>query len=126
MDLELKGLNVLVTGGSKGIGLRCAQYFAEEGANVSICARYKNGVEAAVKALSSKNVKAIGKSVDVGNKADLEAWVTESAKMLGGIDIVVANVSALAVEDNEDAWTKEFNVDIMHTVRLVNSALPYL
>lgn len=126
MDLGLKGLNVLVTGGSKGIGMRCAQYFAEEGANVSICARDKSGVDAAVKALSAKNVKAFGKSVDVGNKSDLETWVADSAKALGGIDIVVANVSALAVEDNEDAWTKEFNVDMMHTVRLLNSALPFL
>ena len=39
MDLGLKGLNVLVTGGSKGIGRRAADMFAAEGANVSICAR---------------------------------------------------------------------------------------
>ncbi len=39
MDLGLKGKSVLVTGGSKGIGLAIAQLFAAEGANVAICAR---------------------------------------------------------------------------------------
>ena len=48
MDLGLKGLNALVTGGSKGIGRHCAEIFAAEGANVSICARDQKGVTAAV------------------------------------------------------------------------------
>jgi 3-oxoacyl-[acyl-carrier protein] reductase len=126
MDLGLKGLNVLITGGSKGIGRRCAEYFSEEGANVAICAREKTGVDETVSAIKGKGVKAFGLPVDVGNKSELETWVSESAKSLGGIDIIVANVSALAVEDNEDAWRKEFEVDMMHSVRLVNAAIPYL
>ena len=39
MDLGLKGLNAIVTGGSKGIGRRVADILADEGANVAICAR---------------------------------------------------------------------------------------
>ena len=126
MDLGLKGLNVLVTGGSKGIRRHCAEYFAGEGANVSICARDKAIVDSTVADLSKKGVKAFGMAIDVSSKSDLESWVGESIKALGGVDIVVANVSALAVEDNEEAWYKEFEVDMMHTVRLVNSALPHL
>jgi len=126
MDLGLKGLNVIVTGGSKGIGRRCAEYFASEGANVSICARDKATVDATIADLSKNGVKTFGMAIDVGKKSDLESWVSESAKALGGVDIVVANVSALAVEDNEEAWYKEFEVDMMHTVRLVNSTLPHL
>ena len=126
MDLGLKGLNVLITGGSKGIGRRCADYFADEGANVSICARDKATVDETVSAISKKGVKGFGMAVDVAHKAQLESWVAESAKALGGIDIVVANVSALAVDDSEEAWQKEFEVDMMHTVRLVNLSLPHL
>jgi NAD(P)-dependent dehydrogenase (short-subunit alcohol dehydrogenase family) len=62
----------------------------------------------------------------VADKAALEGWVASAAKALGGIDIVVANVSALAVQDNEEAWRNAFEVDMMHTVRTVNAALPYL
>jgi len=47
MDLGLRGLNAVVTGGSKGIGRRCADLFADEGANVAICARNAGEVAAA-------------------------------------------------------------------------------
>jgi 3-oxoacyl-[acyl-carrier protein] reductase len=126
MDLGLKGLNALVTGGSKGIGRAAADTLAAEGANVSICARNAGEVEATVEALKGKGVKAYGAAVDVADKAALEAFVADSAKALGGLDIVVANVSALAVQDNEEAWLKAFETDLMHTVRAVNAALPFL
>ena len=126
MDLGLKGLNALVTGGSKGIGRRAADIFAAEGANVAICARNKGEVDAAVADLGKKKVKSFGQAVDVSNKAELENWIGASAKALGGIDILVANVSALAVDQSEEAWQKQFDVDMLHTVRAVNAALPYL
>jgi 3-oxoacyl-[acyl-carrier protein] reductase len=126
MDLGLKGLNALVTGETKGIGRRAADIFASEGANVAICARNKGEVDEAVAALRKTGVKSFGEAVDVGDKAQLEGWIGTSAKALGGIDILVANVSALAVDQSEEAWQKQFQVDMLHTVRAVNAALPHL
>jgi 3-oxoacyl-[acyl-carrier protein] reductase len=126
MDLGLKGLRAVVTGGSKGIGRRAADIFADEGAHVAICARSAAEVEAAVAGIKAKGVTGFGQALDVANKAALEGFVAASAGALGGLDILVANVSALAVEDNEDAWRKGFDVDMMHTVRAVNAALPHL
>ncbi len=126
MDLGLKGLNALVTGGTKGIGRRCADLLADEGANVSICARSAADIEPAIEALKKKGVKAFGQALDVADGAAVAKWVEASAKALGGVDILVCNVSALAVQDEVESWKKAFDIDMMHTVNAVNAALPYL
>ena len=126
MNLGLKGLRAIVTGGSKGIGRRVADIFADEGASVAICARYAEEVKATVAALKSKGVGAFGAAADVADKASLERFIADSADALGGVDILVANVSALAVQDSEDSWQKAFEIDMMHTVRAANAALPFL
>lgn len=126
MDLALAGKKVLITGGSKGIGLRCAELFVAEGADVALCARTAEDVETAVAALDGKGPTVIGTAVDVADKAALETWIAKSAEALGGIDIVVGNVSALAVADDEAAWKAGFDTDMMHSVRLVNAAMPWL
>jgi len=127
MDLGLSGLNVIVTGGTKGIGRRAVDLFAADGANVSICARNADEVNGTVTSLADSGVKSFGQAIDVSDKSALEGWVEDSAKHLGGIDIVVANVSALAAaEDSEESWNAQFDVDVMHTVRTVTASMPYL
>ncbi len=126
MDLELKGKKAIVTGGTKGIGRATAEKLAAEGADVAICARNADEVAATVKALQAKGVKASGAAIDIAKASDLKKWVADSAAALGGIDIVVCNVSALAVNKDEESWAAEFNVDMMGTVRAIEAAMPYL
>ena len=126
MDLGLKGKSVLVTGGSKGIGLAIAALFATEGANVAICARNADEVGSVVKKLAAKGVKSWGKAVDVADPAALKQWIENAATELGGIDCIVCNVSALAVGDTPETWEKSFRTDMMHTVNAVGAAVPFL
>ena len=126
MDLGLKGLRAIVTGGTKGIGRRAADIFADEGANVAICARNADEVKAAVASLEAKGVGAFGEALDVSDRAALERFVADSANGLGGVDILVANVSALAAQGKLEDRQNAFDVDMMHTVYAVNAALPFL
>ncbi|MBV9908957.1 MAG: SDR family NAD(P)-dependent oxidoreductase, partial [Hyphomicrobiales bacterium] len=75
MDLGLKGLRAVVTGGTKGIGRAAADIFAEEGASVAICARNAEEVKAAVKALKAKGVAAYGAEINVADKAALQKFI---------------------------------------------------
>jgi 3-oxoacyl-[acyl-carrier protein] reductase len=126
MDLGLAGLKAVVTGGTKGIGRAVADHFAREGADVAICARNAGEVTDAVAALSATGVKATGRALDVADGPALMQWIQASAGELGGLDIVVANVSALAIGQDDASWKAEFDTDMMGTVRAVNAAMPFL
>jgi NAD(P)-dependent dehydrogenase (short-subunit alcohol dehydrogenase family) len=126
MDLQLRGRRALVTGGTKGIGRATVEAFAAEGADVAFCARTEADVEATAKAIGELGVRTFGRALDVADGPALKAWVSDAAEALGGLDAVVANVSALSVGTAEENWKAEFDVDMMHSVRTVEAAMPYL
>ena len=125
MELGLTGKNVLVTGGSKGIGREICRVFLAEGANVSLCARNAEPIEATVKEFSPLGT-IHGTSLDVADGAALAAWVEETACRNGGIDCVVSNASALAVGAAEESWRKGLEIDILGTQHLIAAAIPHL
>ena len=126
MDLGLKGLKAIVTGGTKGIGRAIAQTLSAEGAHVAFCARNAAEVDQTIKDFSGHGGQVLGRVADVSDGAALATFVAEAGAAFGGIDIVVANVSALAIPNDEANWQKTFEVDMMGTVRLVNAAMPFL
>jgi 3-oxoacyl-[acyl-carrier protein] reductase len=126
MDLGLNGLKAIVTGGTKGIGRAIALTLAAEGTHVAFCARNADEVARTAADLSERGIKAFGQAVDVGDGPALCAFVEEAAQAMGGIDIVVANVSAVAITNDEAGWKSGFEVDMMGTVRSVNAAMPGL
>src|SRR3954453_1755794 len=84
MDLRLKGKSVLVTGGSKGIGLACAKAFIAEGCRVHLAARDKDRLPQAAKTLGAE-VKT--HSVDLRDGAALKKLAADCAD----VDILVNN-----------------------------------
>ncbi len=126
MDLRLAGRTALVTGGTRGIGRAIVEAFVAEGANVGFCARTASDVEETEKAFSGAGSDVVGSVMDVGDRDAIYAWVEDSASRFGQIDIVVSNVSALAIPDTDENWETSLRVDLMGTVNLVKAALPHL
>lgn len=126
MDLQLKGKTAVVTGASRGIGRSIAELFAEEGANVAICARNADQVAAAVEDLKGRGVEAWGQAVDIADGTALKAFVAGAGERLGGIDVLVSNASALVNGGSEDDWRAMFDIDVMGAVRSFEAAAPFL
>ena len=126
MDLGLAGMKALVTGGTKGIGRAVAEHLAAEGTDVAVCARNADEVAQTVTALSAMGVRATGRALDVADGPALKQWIADVGTEFGGIDIVVSNVSALAIGQDEASWQAEFSIDMMGTVRAVDAAMPFL
>jgi NAD(P)-dependent dehydrogenase (short-subunit alcohol dehydrogenase family) len=119
-------MRAVVTGGTKGIGRAIVETLAEEGVSVALCARTESDVTETVKTLQQSGAAVTGRAVDVADKVALATWVEDVAADFGGLDIVVSNVSALAIPNEEENWRKSFEVDMLGTVRLVEVALPHL
>jgi 3-oxoacyl-[acyl-carrier protein] reductase len=124
LDLGLRGKKAVVTGGSRGIGRAICELLAEEGCHIALCARSAAGVEEAVTALAGKGVKAYGGTIDVADTKALRGWIADAARQLGGLDIFIANVSALAQAMDEESWRRSLEIDIMGTVAGVEAAIP--
>ena len=90
MELGLKGKVVLVTGGSKGIGLACASGFAAEGARIAICSRSRDNIDKASATLK----EAFGVVADLVDAAAAERVIETVEDRLGPIDILVNSAGA--------------------------------
>ena len=87
MDLDVKGLRVLVTAGANGIGLAIARAFVAEGAKVHTC----DVDDAALSALGSSDAAITQTRCDVSDRAAVKKLFEEATAKLGGLDVLVNN-----------------------------------
>ena len=117
MELGLKGKKAIVTGATKGIGRAIADLLAAEGVDVGLCARTQDDVEDALAALKTRGVNAVGEALNVRDAEAYAGWLARTANALGGCDIFVPSVSGGGGMDSEKNWWRNFEIDVLHTVR---------
>ena len=128
MDLKLKGKRVIVTGGSRGIGLAIAEEFVKEGAAVSICARGQQSLDEACKLLETAGGggEVHARTCDVSDPIALQEYIESAVAAFNGLNILVNNPSGFGRTDDEQGWQVGLDVDLMALVRASWAAVPYI
>jgi NAD(P)-dependent dehydrogenase (short-subunit alcohol dehydrogenase family) len=127
---DMTDRTVIVTGGTRGIGLALAEGFILAGARVVVASRKPDACEQAAQHLQGLGGQAIGVPTHLGDIGHLEALVQKTVDEFGGIDVVVNNAAnALAQplgQMTAEALTKSYEVNLRGPVFLVQAALPHL
>ena len=126
MDLGLAGKGVIVTGASKGIGRSIALGFAEEGANLAICARGAEALGKTAEELRARGVTVHAETCDVSDPGALTAFLDSAKAALPSVDVLVNNTSGFGVTDDEGGWQAGFDIDLMASVRATWQVVPWL
>ncbi len=128
MDLNLAGRVVLVTGGSKGIGLACADAFAAEGVRVAICSRAEAHLAAARGALAARGHDVLALPADLSRRDAAAPLVAEVEARLGPIDVLVccAGAAKRTAPDqlDEAAWHAGMDSKFFATIHAVQAVVP--
>lgn len=121
---------VIVTGGTRGIGLALAKGYIDAGARVVVSSRKAEACAAAQAELTALGGRAIGVPAHVGALDDLDRLVTSTVDAFGQIDVVVNNAANALTQPvgqfTAEAWAKSFDVNVRGPVFLVQAALPHL
>ncbi len=113
---NLRGQVVLITGGSKGLGVALARQFAREGCRLAICARNREELHGGKRELERRGAQVLAIPCDVTDEAQVKQMVADVTGHYGGIDILVNNagqtqvgpVTAMTVKDFDSAMKVMF------------------
>jgi NAD(P)-dependent dehydrogenase (short-subunit alcohol dehydrogenase family) len=128
--MRFDGQSVLITGGTRGLGLLLAEEFGSAGARVSICGRDQAAVDKARLWLRAKNIDVMARACDLGDRGQAEQFVDEVALERGGIDVLVNDAGVMQVGPLETV-TAERVEEVMRSnffsaAYVTLAALPYL
>ena len=123
MDLGLKDKKILITGGSKGIGLACATAFVAEGARVALVSRSEENLKKAKASLRDAYII----SADLTNAESAAAMVERVEKEFGPIDVLVNSAGAAKRTDADDltpaAWRAGMDAKYFSYINVIDPVI---
>lgn len=136
-DRPLHGRTILMSGGSRGIGLAIAVRAAQDGANVAILAktdephpRLEGTIHTAAAQITEAGGRALPILGDVRDESSIVGAIEQTVAAFGGIDIVVNNASAIDLSPSTELTAKKFDlmqqIEVRGTFLLTRTAVPHL
>ena len=113
---DVRGKTVLITGGSRGLGLVLARELAREGARIAICARDATELERAREDLAARGADVLAVPCDLTKRAQVEELVNDVRTHFGRVDVLINNAGVIQVgpldvmtlEDYEEAMRTHY------------------
>jgi citronellol/citronellal dehydrogenase len=135
--MSLKGKTLLITGGSRGIGLAIALRAARDGANVAVAAKTSDPhpklpgtIHTAVEDIDKAGGKGLAIQCDIRDEAQVAAAVGKTVETFGGIDVLVNNASAISLTGTLDTDMKRYDlmngINTRGTFMLGRYCIPHL
>jgi NADP-dependent 3-hydroxy acid dehydrogenase YdfG len=127
---NIDGKVVVITGASSGIGESTAKLLAQGGAKVVLGARRRDRIDALAKEISASGGKAVGFTVDVAKRAEVEAFVAGAVETFGRLDVIVNNAGIMPIAPIEalkvEEWDRQIDVNLKGVLYGVAAALPQM
>ena len=128
--LDFSNKTVLITGGSRGLGLELARRLAQEGANLAICARDADELDRAKSELEQYGIDVFAEVCDITDKVRVERFVENVRQAVGPVDVLINNAGTIIVTPYEHATEDDFrdamDVNFWAAFHLTNAVLPQM
>ncbi|WP_205499684.1 SDR family NAD(P)-dependent oxidoreductase [Rufibacter psychrotolerans] len=107
-EFSFKDRTVLITGGSRGLGLVLARMFAEQGARIAICSRTQHQLDAAREELQAGGATVRAFNCDVSDQAQVKAMISDISQQLGPVEVLINNAGIIAAGPLEEMTVHDF------------------
>jgi NAD(P)-dependent dehydrogenase (short-subunit alcohol dehydrogenase family) len=126
---RIAGKVILITGGSRGLGLELARQLSSMGAKLAICARNYDQLEKARVELASSGADVLALALDVTSKRDVKALIKDVVSHFGRIDVLINNAGVVQVGPQESMKLKDYeeamDTNFWAALYTMHFALPY-
>jgi len=125
---DLRGKVVLITGGSRGLGLAMARVLADKGARLVICARSEEQLDDAKNELLDRGAEVLAVEADVSIQADVTRVIQRTLNRFGQLDVVINNAGMMMVGAEDvmevDEYKKVMDSNLWSALYTIKAALP--
>jgi short-subunit dehydrogenase len=128
--IDFRGKTVVITGGSRGLGLELARLLAEEGANLGICARDEDELDRAQAELQQYGSSIYAQACDITDKNQVEHFIENVRQAIGPVDVLINNAGVIIVTPYEHATEDDFreamDTNFWAAFHMINAVLPQM